>query len=319
MSNKYIDSSNVSFKNLAQSNNTTPEATTPIIPFTIGSLISHTMQLATDRAKAAQKNGGIVGIPSHIRTLNKILGGYQQGLHIVSGEPGAGKTSFLLQTAIHAAKAGFPVIFLSFEELTERLALKVICQQGNLIPKAFFDGTGVVQDFSDTANLVQTENWISRLLFVEGTSKTTVEEFTKACQTVRQQFQRPCLVIIDYLQRWSRTKKAYIEMRHNVSLLSGELRDLANNLESPVIAISSQNRSGQGGKDMISLKETGDLEFDADSITFLIKDMDAAQYSDNINRRVKLAVAKNRYGEIRDIPLNFRTDFGTLHEVDPYR
>jgi replicative DNA helicase len=95
-----------------------------------------------------------------------------------------------------------------------------------------------------------------------------------------------------------------------------ELRDLATTLSCPVIAISSQNRTGQGSAKLTSLKETGDLEFSADSAIFLVTDDESDE--EPPDRAVKLLVGKNRFGDVAEIELLFMPSIGLFVEGRGY-
>jgi replicative DNA helicase len=90
-------------------------------------------------------------------------------------------------------------------------------------------------------------------------------------------------------------------------------------LQSPILALSSQNRSsgaygnGGGSAALDSLKESGDLEYSADSVLFLKRSERAVQ---DPARAVDLVVAKNRYGAAdMTLPMIFRPDLGRLREA----
>ena len=268
-----------------------------------------------NKIKLAQERGGILGIPSHLPRLNSSIGGYQEGLHIIAGAPGVGKTAFLLQTAINAAKAGHRIVMASFELSLSKLVVQAMCQRNYLIPKTFLNGSATQEEFNtfqQCGNELLFEDWIYNLHFIEGLHDTTLTEVTEICKEAQQLAGgQPILVIIDYLQKWARGQQLHQEIRQNVSILGGLLRELAKELKSPVIAVSNQNRSGTGKAEMNSLKESGDLEYDSDTITFLTEDPDNID-TDKINRNVKLSLTKNRFGELIDIKINYRADLGIM-------
>ncbi|WP_143116583.1 DnaB-like helicase C-terminal domain-containing protein [Neomoorella thermoacetica] len=152
------------------------------------------------------------------------------------------------------------------------------------------------------------------MYFVEGTMKTTVSQVkAKALQMVAKKKVPKCLIIIDYLQRWASTKREFADFRHTVSNMVSELRELALRLNSPVLVISSQNRPGQGSASLVSLKESGDLEYSADTASFLV----ASQKRPAVPpaRAVDLVIEKNRYGDKGRVELIFRPDIGSFREV----
>ncbi|MBC7326413.1 MAG: AAA family ATPase, partial [Moorella sp. (in: Bacteria)] len=131
------------------------------------------------------KGKAVVGLPSGITKLDKLLGGFQPGLHLLAAEPGKGKTTFTLQVSAHVARAGFPVLFISFEEVLARLALKVICARAGLEAKKFGDGYGDPGELQRAAREYGRE--LACLHFVEGTARLTVPQLrAKALQIMNR-------------------------------------------------------------------------------------------------------------------------------------
>ena len=244
-----------------------------------------------------------IGLPTGVDTLDELLGGLQPGIHILSAEPSAGKTTLALQIAANVAIAQYPVLFVTFEEDPARLAMKAVCQQANLaateanqkqylVMKKFEHGKGDPHLFEKAANLYGPR--LQSLIFIGGTGKLTVDMVKdRADELLHEYGAEQMLVVVDYMQRWASCRKDFTEFRHKVTALVGDLREMAMELKSPVLAISSQNRSGLGSSDMTSLKESGDLEYTADSITFLLNNTDSTSNS----RKMTLSVKKNRFGE----------------------
>ncbi len=267
--------------------------------------------IAARRQAVKEQGAAAVGLPIGIHRLDKLLGGLQPGLHLLAAEPGQGKTTFTLQVAAHVAQAGFPVLFVSFEEALPRLTLKVVCAQAGLEAKKFADG------FGDPAELERAVREygpkLAALYFIEGTARLTVPQVkAKALQVMSKRKAGKCLVIVDYLQRWAAGKREFNDFRHIVSGLVSELRELALRIDSPVLVISSQNRPGQGSASLVSLKESGDLEYSADTALFLVEPKHRTATPPA--RAVDLVVEKNRYGDKGKVELIFKPDIGTFRE-----
>jgi replicative DNA helicase len=280
----------------------------------IPELFKDTLTMLRERRAAYHEHGkATVGIPTGIPKLDDLLGGLQPGLHLLAAEPGAGKTTLACQIASHAARQGYPVIFVTFEETPERLVFKVLCNLGNLNQKTYWEGIGdpekVAQVMSANAAALQP------LKVVEGTARLTVPMLkAKALAALAHHKADRCLIVIDYLQKWAASRREFNDFRHIVGALVTELRELANRLGAPVLAISSQNRAGQGEAHLTSLKESGDLEYGADSALFLVANNKRPALSPN--RAVDLRVMKNRYGDMDvTVPLLFQPDVCRMGEA----
>ena len=267
------------------------------------------------RRQAVKENGAAaVGLATGFKRLDDLLGGLQPGLHILAAEPGAGKTTCALQIAGRVARDGTPALFVSFEETLPRLALKALCQLAGLHAKQHTDGRAEV--LAVEAAVAEHGPDLERLYFLEGTSKTTAAAIrAKALQVLNRHQAKRCLVVVDYVQRWAGMRKESSEYRLLVDLVAGELRELALRLDSPVLAICSQNRAGGGEARMDSLKESGNLEYGADSISILTKQEGAADTP--AARGLKLALVKNRYGDRGEMALVFRPASGQFAEEAP--
>jgi len=107
-------------------------------------------------------------------------------------------------------------------------------------------------------------------------------------------------------------------VRERVDMLGGLLRELAQGLHSPVLALASHNRSagnygnGKGTAALDSLKESGDLEYAAAVVLFLTEAQERCATPPA--RAVELTVAKNRHGDTGKVGLIFRPDLGTMRE-----
>jgi replicative DNA helicase len=161
---------------------------------------------------------------------------------------------------------------------------------------------------------------LARFIAMEGHMRLGIGEI-RACirETLNSRGARTCLVVFDCLQR-AAPAQGYKEVRTNVSMLAAQLRDLAMRLECPVLAISSQNRAqgnyggGRGSSNLDSLKESGDLEYSADSVIFLHPSESRTAVHPSI--ALDLTIAKNRFGPVGAVPLIFRANLGQMREEE---
>lgn len=282
----------------------------------VPSLFDDLMKELTERHQAFKERGRTaVGLATEIPTLDKLLGGLQEGIHLLAAEPGQGKTTFALQIARTVSKNGYPAIFVSFEESLDRLTLKCLCSAAQMNIKRYSEGWGNPEELKPA--IQQYGPQMRNLHFIQGTKRLTVNYLkAKALQLMQKTGKDKCLIVVDYLQRWAahQRENSYGDFRHTVRELVAELRELALRLKSPMVVISSQNRMGQGTSRLSSLKESGDLEYDADSAMFLTKSED--RFGSGTARMVDLHLEKNRFGDKGRIDLVFRPEFGILREQD---
>lgn len=221
------------------------------------------------RAKAAEGTG-LPGISTGFRHLDNLTNGLEPGLYLLAGPPKSGKTTFANQIAYYAAK-GRPVIYVSFENDPLDLLLKQLCRLADQPLLQAQKGKADGRSLREAAGRLIGEVG-DRLYYVAGGSETTLPKVrAKIKQAWARHGAARGLVIIDYLQKMALVKQSG-EMRDCINRLSLQLRDLAREVDSPLLAVTALSREGYGpGRkaNVTSLKESGNLEYDADAVWFL--------------------------------------------------
>ena len=274
-----------------------PEAVLPdvraALPF--ASIADRALELVIRAHAAANSPRGFAGIPTGLPQLDKTLGGLQAGLHILGAEPGAGKTALALNIARHAAaQHQIPVVYVSFDEIPERLALKVLAARTGLVMSQMAGG-GVLPE-KVAAAITEHAAELQCLTFMQGDAHLEVPDLlAQLRQRLELHNQSEGLIVIDYLQPWAAAHAAGFkgDFRLTVGALALAVRKLATDSRCPVLLVSAQSRDKQGSKDMTSLRESSDLEYGADSIMLLTK---AEGMLGPGRTPLTLTLAKNRFG-----------------------
>lgn len=253
----------------------------------------------------------IMGIKTNISYLDNKLNGFKQGLYLLGGPPGLGKTTFCTQISCEIAKE-YPVLYITYENSPESLALTSICRLSNV---SYSDADRGIIDSNKLSTGVNLFSRVaSKIAFIQGTLDTDAKYIEReAIKMMGQTDSKKCFIVIDYLQKMAH-QGGYDKIRGNVSLTSFTLREISNSLKSPVLAIVSLNRAGYKKSEVYSIKESGDLEYDADGIIFLIENEDSQEPFPA--KRLTLKIAKNRFGEIGKVPLTFRPDIGDFRPLN---
>ena len=282
-----------------------------------GDLVPEVLQQARKAREAQQATGShITGVTTGLQKLDDILGGLPEGLTILSGGPGVGKTTLALQIAIAAAEAGTPALYITFENSPANLTLKGVCAVGGLDSAKVRRGQLPVDKLQAAAEQYRAK--AERLAVVEGHPELTRGQIRGRARRLMNRFGvGRCLIVVDYLQLYAKAAadmRGMREVRAKVEAMGADLQGLATRLSSPVLALSSQSRGagyGSGGStNLDTLKESGDLEYGADAVAFLTESPDRMATAPA--RAVDLTVSKNRNGETGKLALIFRPDLGRL-------
>ena len=269
-----------------------------------------------------KRGEAVLGLKTGIPRLDGLLCGLQRGLYLLAGPPGMGKTSLALQMALQAARE-VPVIFVTYENTGASLLQKALCSRAGLPMRDVTRGYADLEKLGTAA--ADLKPVMERLVLIDGDSRLTVGRLrARARRALEARGAKRCLVVIDYLQLWakvSRELRELTDVRAKVDTLGGELISLARRLDSPVLAISSQNRasgnygSGGGRAALDSLKESGDLEYSADAALFLTESSE--REVDAPAKALDLTLRKHRHGPTGEVKLVFQPDRGVFREEAP--
>ena len=268
--------------------------------------------------KRAQAGGGLTGVSTGFRDLDKLTAGLQKGeLIIIAGRPSMGKTAFALNIAENVAyKEKKPVAIFSMEMTSEQLAFRLISSLGGINQGSL--RTGDLTDQGWEAFNYAVNQMKDMPLYIDDTPSLTPFEIRSRARRIQRE-KGLSLIVIDYLQlmqiQGSKDNRAT-----EMSEISRNLKALARELNIPVIALSQLNRSATATGDnprMSDLRDSGAIEQDADLIAFLYREEIANPngYSKekldelNISGKAELNLAKQRNGPTGSFALKFVGQF----------
>ena len=222
-------------------------------------------------------------IPSGIPVLDKHLHLSPGNLFIIGGRPSAGKTALSLQMACEQTRRGFRVCYFSLETDPDTLTARIIANR-LAVPLADVKAKTVPQsDLDSLADLHKLP------LFIRSASGKGVGWVKAQAQRMKAQ-----VVFIDYLQLLAASKSK--DRYQQITSISIALHELAQTTGILVIALAQLNRNAaHTSPSTADLKESGQLEQDADAILLLSGD----------DEKYQAILAKNKEGRIGEIPLTF--------------
>ncbi|GIK62934.1 MAG: replicative DNA helicase [Chloroflexota bacterium] len=205
------------------------------------------------------------GVPTGFIDLDRLLGGLQKSdLLIVAARPGMGKTSFGLNIARNAARAGGRVAVFSLEMSNEQLVQRFIASESGIDSQKLRLGD---LDDREWGLFTQSAARLSELpIFLDDTVAITPIQLRTKCRRLKREFDIN-LVIVDYLQLMNGKQGDRNQNREQeISYISQSLKELARELNLPVLALGQLNRAVEQRADkrpqLSDLRESGCLSGD---------------------------------------------------------
>jgi replicative DNA helicase len=133
------------------------------------------------------------------------------------------------------------------------------------------------------------------------------------------------IVMIDYLQLMTGPEEVRGNREQEVSTISRGIKQLAKELNVPIIALSqlSRNTVARGGSNrpmLNDLRDSGAIEQDADIVCFIHRPEYYGQLQDESGNSTQglgqVIIAKHRNGAVCDVNLHFRAEFARFEEWD---
>jgi len=222
----------------------------------------------------AMGNSKLIGVDTGFRNLNEKTSGFGKGdLVIVAARPAMGKTALVLNMALKAIERGEGVAFFSLEMPAEQLMLRMLSAKTSIPLQALRVGDLTDEQWSQLSAAV--EDISRRKLFVDDGGYATIHHVRSKLRKLKMQHPEISMAIIDYLQLMS-GEGSREGRQQEISEISRGLKQLARELQMPIIALSQLNRSleaRENKRPMLSdLRESGAIEQDADIILFVYRD-----------------------------------------------
>jgi replicative DNA helicase len=250
-----------------------------------------TKDIAMDWYTNLFKSQAQIRVDTGYTDLDRILKGMWGGnLILLAARPAVGKSAFALNIGKHVAKQGKTVNVFSCEMEENELMERMVADESGVCMDDLIDSESLKDNQEKIALIAKGVDTVYKLpLNISDNSSITVSQIRAQCRMTKNLG----LIIVDYLQLLQSSKKSE-NRNQEVGAISRELKNLANDLKVPVLALSQLNREagkGTAQPTMINLRDSGELEQNANKIMF-IWDVDAERHI------VAVSVAKNRRGSL---------------------
>jgi replicative DNA helicase len=256
----------------------------------------------TDLEQKSEKNDpeSVNGMTTGLTELDEQLDGMQRGdLIIVAARPSMGKTALTGNIAVNCAMQGHTVLMFSMEMPAKSISMRLLGSEGRIDLGRIRKGVVANEDWAKLTNGVAKLDGLN--FYVDDSTAMSPAKIRGVTKRLIKKLGKPIdLIVVDYLQLMS-TGKAGAARHEEVSTFSRELKQLAREINCPVVALSQLNRSLEQRPNkrpiMSDLKESGGIEQDADVIIFIYRD---EVYNPDTQDRgmAELIISKQRNGPI---------------------
>jgi len=269
--------------------------------------ISEFLQDSWRNTKEKVENPGIVGITTGYKNIDSITGGYRKGQYwIIGGRPSHGKTAFAINSMIKAAKAGTSVLLFSLEMNENQIVDRIASVMSRIHHIKIMLGTMTEEE---VGLLKDTYRKIKELpIYISTTFSLDAEEIVR---TIKEQSitNKVEAVWIDYVQL---TTEREGDAVHTIGQISRKCKLLAKELNIHICIISQLNRGVEQRDNKrpvkADLRQSGNLEEDADLIAFIYRDEIYNKNDDSNKGRMEFIIDKHRNGPVGIINLRFNED-----------
>ncbi|MBN2094384.1 MAG: replicative DNA helicase [Candidatus Zambryskibacteria bacterium] len=258
---------------------------------------------------------GLRGVPTGFKDMDEKLSGLQKSdLIILAARPSVGKTALALDIARQAAVYhDVPVGIFSLEMSSQQLVDRMLASQSNVDAWKLRTGRAIKED--DFSAIRQSLDTLSKApIFIDDQPGNNILKMRSVARRLKNE-KGLGLIVVDYLQLMM-PNKAYDSMVNQVTEISRSLKNLARELDVPVLALSQLSRAVEqrGGRPKLSdLRDSGSIEQDADVVMFIHREDKAKNTEDTEKTNIaEILIEKHRNGATGKVELFFNEKKATF-------
>ncbi len=269
--------------------------------------------------KMAANAGRLTGLTTGFMDLDMRMSGMQKSdLIIVAARPSMGKTAFALNIARNAAiRANASVMVFSLEMSKEQLGERLLSIESSIELSTLRTGQLSDLDWQDLSIALDTLS--KARIQIDDTPGISIAEMKNKCRRLRSS-EGLDLIVVDYLQLMS--IQGYREGRQQeVSAISRMLKQLAREMDCPVIVLSQLSRAPEQRQDhrpqLSDLRESGSIEQDADVVMFLYRDEYYHPEDTEKPNTCEIIISKQRNGPTGSVDLAWLGKYTKFADQSP--
>jgi replicative DNA helicase len=264
-------------------------------------------------------------VQTRLRPLDRIITGFAPGeLIYLGGRPGMGKTLLAMQIAMNQANQGHVVLFVTIEMSTQQLMARMTSNLAEIDGAAFLDPQERMDKETWTQMSIAIDQIKNSPLLISDMPEGTLAKIDTEIKRLKMKKIPIKGVFIDYLQLMQPMpddrNKAKTEQVTNLSkAIKAMVR--RNEIYGVVVCSLSRNTEQRGDRrPMLSdLRESGQLEFDADKVIFAHRPSEymTGEARKNEANHMEVIVRKNRNGSQGTAHLKAALEYSKVTEYGP--
>ena len=261
----------------------------------------------------------IKGVPTGFTKFDLKTGGLRKSdLIILAARPSQGKTAMALNIAYHAAvEANFPVAIFSLEMNRYSIYQRMVCSAAQADLHQVSTGMFKKERWKELAKEIQKIG--KAPLYIDDTPALTITDIRvrarRLASELNKQGKELGLIMIDYMGLIRGSGKKVESRQQEVSEISRMIKELARNLNGPVVALSQLNRKTEDKSradnrpQLSDLRESGSIEQDADVVALIHREGYYKRDDPTLKTDATLIIAKQRNGPVGDVKLNWYSEY----------
>ncbi|MCE5224882.1 MAG: replicative DNA helicase [Porphyromonadaceae bacterium] len=264
-----------------------------------------------DRIEKMVNGGTSAFFKTGISDIDKMLIIEKTDYIPLGGRPSNCKSVLASQICRNLTKEGKVCLYFCFDSSRQTEVRRCLFAEANISMQDFSRNTPkrYLDSIKRSSELLSTLQ-----LYFDNSRKPTTELIASQCRRVKSMAADLHFVVIDFMQN---IKSPIQNIRERVSMISEELHDLPKDIGCPVMPLSQLSRYSNedcNPPSINNLKETGDIEEDADKVLLVWypekypSNRDKEEYKNLLN----LYVEKNKNGTTGIIPLSVFADRFTV-------
>ncbi|MBE0461375.1 MAG: replicative DNA helicase [Candidatus Aminicenantes bacterium] len=282
----------------------------------IGSLTPHAIETIS---ALRERKEAVTGIPTGFRDLDVLTSGFHSSEFIViAARPSMGKTAMCLNISQHlGVKTDYSTGFFSIEMAKEQVAIRLLCSEAQVDIKKV--RTGFVGDQEFERLKLGAEALANAKIFIDETPGLSIIQMKAKARRLKME-QHLDILFLDYMQLMHPGGR-FENRTQEISYISRSLKELAKELQIPVIGISQLSRAPEKGRkepipQLSDLRESGAIEQDADVVIFIYRPEFYRPDEETIKGIAEIHVAKQRNGPTGKLKLAFIKEFARFVDME---